>query len=160
MEALDILTNSTHESSSPPRGHSISNETPRFGFDMAPAQACQPPIPHDIDLEPNYELGLPDLPDLQPKQSLESMGATLDLADFTPPQQHSPLSVSPEIKQPSDQPDPDPQPQPLQHVSRTPANAAADSNAQPSSGSTRTFCQTTARPSSVSTSTMYTRRPA
>ncbi|KAG7877313.1 hypothetical protein KL938_004069 [Ogataea parapolymorpha] len=211
METLDILTNSTLDSSSSPRGTSISNEAPRLGFDMAPAQACQPPIPHDIDWESNYELGLPDFPDLQPKQSLDSMAATLDLTDFTPPQQHSPLSVSPEIKPPSEQPDPDPQPQPLLHVSRsrssrcpvcrkhitrdmsrhlrthepvsrfkcvypremcihktgqfnrpspTPVNATADSNARRSSGSTRTFCQTTARRSAVSTSTMYTRRPA
>ncbi|KAG7869087.1 hypothetical protein KL918_000632 [Ogataea parapolymorpha] len=160
METLDILTNSTLDSSSSPRGTSISNEAPRLGFDMAPAQACQPPIPHDIDWESNYELGLPDFPDLQPKQSLDSMAATLDLTDFTPPQQHSPLSVSPEIKPPSEQPDPDPQPQPLLHVSPTPVNATADSNAQRSSGSTRTFCQTTARRSAVSTSTMYTRRPA
>ncbi|KAH3669617.1 hypothetical protein OGATHE_002429 [Ogataea polymorpha] len=115
METLDILTNSTLDASSSPRGTSISNETPRLGFDMAPAQACQPPIPHDIDWESNYELGLPDFPDLQPKQSLDSMAAALDLTDFTPPQQHSPLSLSPEIKPPAEQP----QPQPQLQVSRS-----------------------------------------
>ncbi|KAG7876509.1 hypothetical protein KL935_001084 [Ogataea polymorpha] len=121
---------------------------------MAPAQACQPPIPHDIDWESNYELGLPDFPDLQPKQSLDSMAAALNLTDFTPPQQHSPLSLSPEIKPPAEQP------QPQLQVFLTQADATVASNAQRSSGSTRTFCQTTARRSAASTSTIYTRRLA
>ncbi|KAH3664023.1 hypothetical protein OGAPHI_004737 [Ogataea philodendri] len=92
MESLNILSQSLMSPESP-KPAVFAEDTPRFGFEMAPAQACQPPdvfgwdsfdtsiedslehnlnnLPHqhNFDTEHNYELAIDNTPYQLPTQS-------------------------------------------------------------------------------------------